>query len=74
MDFWSIGIIRGCFCRGLRERKRSTLQKLKLRSFGEPSKKATQRSICTSGWGTVPLRGTTPNKPRYEMHLGFFFY
>jgi hypothetical protein len=29
-DLWSIGSIRGCFCRGLRELERNTLQKVKV--------------------------------------------
>ena len=55
MDFWNIGSIPGCFCRGLRERERNTLQKLKLRTFKECD--AALDLYVRARWGTVPLRG-----------------
>ena len=33
-DLWSIGSIRGCFCRGLPELERNTLQKVKVEILG----------------------------------------
>jgi hypothetical protein len=63
-DLWSIGSIRGCFCRGLRELERDTLQKSKGAAWAQ-----------RNGSGLKPaLHEELKLKSREKPSLGFFFY
>ena len=81
-DLWSIASIRGCFCRGLRELERNTLQKIKVeilrRSLsGSPQDgkhsgvARAQRSVSSV---KPALHEELKLKSREKPSLGFFFY
>ena len=80
-DLWSIVSIRGCFCRGLRELERNTLQQAKVNPsaivIGSPQDgkhsgvARAQRNVSSV---KPALHEELKLKSREKPSLGFFFY